>query len=81
VTVTNAGNAPVNISGIVIAGDFVQNNTCGSTLGALKTCAINVAFVPTGPGQVTGTMTITDNATNNPQVINLSGKGNNGNKH
>jgi len=81
VSVTNAGNAPVNIFGVSIAGDFVQNKTCGTILGPLQTCTINVAFAPTGPGQVTGTMTLTDNATNSPQVINMNGKGNMGKKH
>jgi hypothetical protein len=39
-----------------------------------------VSSKPTVPGQFSGSLTITDNATNSPQVVTLSGKGNNGNK-
>jgi hypothetical protein len=80
--VTNAGSAPVSISGIAITGDFAQTSSCG-TIGAHSTCSISVTFAPAGPGQTTGTMTLTGNTTNGfpTTVINLSGKGNNGNKH
>jgi hypothetical protein len=83
VTVTNFGSAPVTISGITVTGDFVvQTNTCGP-IGAHSNCSISVAFAPTGPGQMTGTMTLTGNTTNGfpTTVINLSGKGNNGKKN
>jgi Abnormal spindle-like microcephaly-assoc'd, ASPM-SPD-2-Hydin len=82
VTVTNAGSASVSISGIGITGDFAQTNSCG-TIGAHTSCSISVTFTPTGPGQTTGTMTLTGNTTNGfpTTVINLSGKGNMGKKH
>jgi len=79
--VTNAGGASVNIAGIAVAGDFAETDTCDTKLEAFQTCVVSVTFVPTGSGPTTGSLTLTDNASNSPQVINLSGKGNNGKGH
>jgi hypothetical protein len=49
-------------------------------VAANGSCAINVTFSPTGPGGASGSLTLTDNATNSPQVVSLSGKSNNGKK-
>ena len=74
-TVTNAGGTTVTISGVAVAGDFAQTNSCGTSLAARATCGINVTFKPTAIGTRSGTLTLQDNATNNPQVVNLSGTG------
>jgi predicted ATPase len=39
------------------------------------TCGISVTFKPTAMGTRSGTLTLHDNAANNPQVVNLSGTG------
>jgi hypothetical protein len=57
-----------------VTGDFVQSNSCGTSLAARDTCAISVAFRPTAIGIRTGALPLTDNATNSPQVIDFSGK-------
>jgi hypothetical protein len=74
-TVTNTGGTTVTIVGITTAGDFAQTNTCGNSLAAHATCGINITFKPTTQGTRVGTLTLDDNATNNPQIINLSGIG------
>jgi len=79
--VTNAGGTTVNIAGISVTGEFAETNTCGTGLAAQNGCGISVTFSPTGAGTRTGTLMLVDSATNSPQVINLSGKGNNGNGH
>jgi hypothetical protein len=75
VTVTNAGGTTVTIAGIATAGDFAQKNTCGTSLAAHATCNISVTFKPTARGTRNGKVTLHDNATNNPQIVNLTGTG------
>lgn len=73
VTLTNTGTGALDITGIVSSTDFLQNDTCASTLLAGKHCVMKVAFRPGGVGIKTGTLTISDNAPDSPQIVNLSG--------
>jgi len=80
VTLTNTGNATLNISSLGItganSGDYAQTNTCGSTVAANNgTCTISVTFTPTAVGTRTAAVTITDNATGSPHSITLTGTG------
>jgi subtilase family serine protease len=78
VTLTNIGNATLNISSIAVSGDFAQSivkKSCGSTVAAGASCEIKVSFTPTQTGARTGAVTITDNAPNSPQSVALSGTG------
>ena len=76
VTLKNTGNVALDINSITISGDFaIYANTCGATLDAGKTCKVKVTFTPTQPGARTGTLTFTDNASNSPQMVALSGIG------
>lgn len=75
VTLTNTGNATLNITSIAASGDFSQTNTCGTSVNAGANCSINVTFTPSVVGSRSGTITITDNAPTSPQTINLSGAG------
>ncbi len=78
VTLSNAGNAPLNISGIAANGDFAQTNNCGAILAVNAGCTITVKFTPTATGNRTGTLTVTDNAANvagSTQTVQLSGNG------
>ena len=74
VTLTNSGSALLTLS-VSITGDYSQTNTCGSSVAAGKKCTISVTFKPTATGTRAGTVTITDNASNSPQTISLSGSG------
>jgi hypothetical protein len=79
VTLTNNGQAALDITSIVLGGadassyDFA--NSCGSTLAAGANCLIHGHFAPTVDGLLTGTITITDNASGSPQTISVSGTG------
>jgi hypothetical protein len=78
VTVANTGSSTLNISSIVVSGDFApatSTKPCGSTLAAGSNCIIKVTFTPTQLGARTGNITITDNASNSPQTVPLSGTG------
>jgi len=79
VTMTNTGNAILNISSITITGadpsDFSQTNTCSSTLAAGSTCTINVSFKPTAGGQRTAGISISSDARGSVPVVTLSGTG------
>jgi hypothetical protein len=78
VTVANTGSSTLNISSIVISGDFAaatSTKPCGSTLAAGANCIIKVTFTPTQLGARTGNITITDNASDSPQKVPLSGTG------
>jgi hypothetical protein len=81
VKVANTGQgASYAISSIVVSGDFVWNKdlnfSCeGATLGLYGSCNVEVAFNPTAAGTRTGTLTITDTASNSPQTAALTGTG------
>jgi hypothetical protein len=55
--------------------EFTQTNSCGTSVAAGASCSITPAFKPTVAGLVSGTITITDSASNSPQTITLSGTG------
>lgn len=79
VTLTNNGNAPLTITGIVTgganSGDFAVSNTCTSPITAGAHCSISATFTPTGSGARTATVMISDDAASSPQVITLQGTG------
>jgi hypothetical protein len=61
---------------VTTTGDFAQTNNCGTSVpGNDTTCTINVTFTPTATGQQTGLLIVTDNASDSPQTVTLSGTG------
>jgi len=74
-TLTNTGNATLTISSISISSNFFQTDNCASSLAAGASCTINVTFQPTVSGPISGTLTITDNASPATQTVSLSGTG------
>ncbi|MGA2074821.1 MAG: choice-of-anchor D domain-containing protein [Terriglobia bacterium] len=75
ITVTNTGGAGLTISSVAATGNFAQTNNCPTSLPGGASCAISVTFTPTAPGNLYGTVVITDNAANSPQTVTLSGIG------
>jgi hypothetical protein len=81
ITLTNTGNTTLNLASIVATASggssatYAQSNTCGAALAPNASCAITVSLTPTAVGPTTGTLTLTDNAANSPQVVTLSGSG------
>ena len=75
VSLTNTGSSPLVISNVTATGDFAQVNNCPASVAAAGSCTINVTFTPTAFGNRFGSVTVTDNAGNSPQVISISGTG------
>ena len=79
VTVKNTGTAAATISSIALGGtnatSFVEIGTCGTSLAAGASCSIYVAFKPASAAALTGTLSVTDNATGSPQKVTLTGTG------
>lgn len=77
ITVTNTGNQDLHISGVVASGDgtFMQTSCNPGAYPPGASCIIGVSWAPTQAGVFTGTVSITDDATDSPQVVPLRGKG------
>lgn len=78
VTLTNSGNAPLQISSVVLGGsnlvDFsISSNNCSGTIAANASCAVSIVFSPLAVGLRTATLIFSDNAANSPQTITLNG--------
>ncbi len=72
-TVTNNSSSAISVNSIVPSTDFKETDTCDSSIAVGKTCTISVSFAPTRGGSVSGSLIITDSATNSPQIVDLSG--------
>ncbi len=75
VTLTNSGNAALNITSIQATGDYAQTNACPATLAPSFGCTVSVIFTPTASGMRSGTLSISDDAYGSPQVVSLTGTG------
>jgi hypothetical protein len=82
VTLTNTGTAPLNITGLALAGanpgDFNRGGTCSTStpIAAGASCTIEVNFAPTAIGPRSASVDITSNAAvGSPHSIALSGNG------
>ena len=79
VTMTNFLNDALSISSIgetgADASSFIFANNCGTSLAVSASCIVHGHFAPKSAGALTATITISDNATNSPQTIKLSGTG------
>jgi len=73
--ITNTGTSSLIITSIAASVNFQSSNCGSSTLTPNSSCTVSVSFTPPATGSFTGTLTITDNAFNSPQVVNLSGSG------
>ena len=77
IALTNTGNTTLHFSGITLTGsypkDWTQTNTCTAPLASQGTCNISVSFSPTDNGILSAVVSVTDDAPNSPQAINLYG--------
>src|SRR5215469_15025592 len=77
----NNGTVNVLISSITAPGQpssFSENNNCPIAPLALApsgSCTISVTFAPLATGPFSGSVSISDNTSTSPQVINLTGTG------
>ena len=78
VTLTSSGTSPVTISAASItgAGFTTVGGSFPLTLNPQQTATLQVQFLPTAAGAVTGQLTISNNSTSgSPAVVALSGTG------
>ena len=76
--VTNTGTGPLDITQINAGGDYsAPSDTCvGKAITPGDTCSINVDFTPSAGGADNDSLTLTDNAPDSPQILQLTGAGN-----
>jgi hypothetical protein len=78
VTLSNPGNAALNISSIAISGANASSftlvsNDCGNSLAAGSSCTITVGFPVIVAGTYSATLTVADNAASATQTLSLTG--------
>jgi len=74
VTLTNSGDVALTLLSTSLApGDFTAANTCGTSLAAHSTCAVQVNFIPTATGTRSAMLTVTDQFRS--QLVALTGTG------
>jgi hypothetical protein len=79
VTVTNTGTTSFTVSTVTIGGtnasDFATSaDTCtGATVTPNGTCAVSVTSTPSVLGNRSGSLIFTDNASDSPQTVSLTG--------
>ena len=76
VTVTNTGTAPLLVSSVVAAGDFVTATTClNAAIPQGATCTVDVRFAPTAAGSRSGLLTVYANIAGGQATARLTGTG------
>ena len=79
VTLTNTGSTSLSIHGIAVTGvnfgDFVETTTCGSSLPAHTSCAIQVRFLPAATGAREAFLRVRDDGGGGTQDVELRGTG------
>ena len=73
VIVTNPAAAAISISSLAISNGWTETDNCLPSIPANSSCNIHVVFAPTAGGNQTGSITLTDDAENSPQIVTLSG--------
>lgn len=73
-TLTNNQSIPLNIGSITASNDFTAGS-CPTPIAVYGTCVISVTFTPPATGNISGTLTINDDASTSPQTASLSGFG------
>ncbi len=72
-TITNNGDLPLSITSIAASANFQQSNGCQGGVAAHSVCTVSVQFAPTQSGNLTGSLTLTDQL--GVRTVALSGTG------
>jgi hypothetical protein len=75
VTLTNNQNTALAINSVTASGNYSQANNCPTSLAVGASCTLNVTFVPTVKGTVSGAITVTTDAGLAAQPVGLTGVG------
>lgn len=78
ISVKNAGTAALHVTNVTLGGananDFgFSAPSCNSALSVNSSCTIAVTFTPLAAGLRSATITLTDDAPNSPQLIDVKG--------
>ena len=73
--ISNTGTSNLIITSITTSGNFQWSNCGSAAIVPNGNCTVSVSFTPLTTGSSTGSLTITGNASNSPQVVSLSGTG------
>ena len=77
-TLENTSRIPLVVGSVALSGsnptDFAETDNCaGNTIATASSCTVNVTFTPSAAGVRTAAVSISDNANNTPQTVNLNG--------
>jgi len=77
VNFTNSGSSNITVSNVTIsgAGFTASGISIGQIITPAQVVPLNVTFAPAASGSVTGSVTVTSNASNSPVTVSLSGIG------
>jgi hypothetical protein len=78
VTVTNTGNTPVSFGTSTVSSTQFPIQSDGCSKGTIQprgSCSYTMGYAPTATGNLSGTLTIPDNAAGNPHTVALTGTG------
>jgi len=78
ITLTNSGTGTLVYTGTLTgtnASMFSKWSNCAGSLAPGAFCTVNVVFTPTATGPASAALTLTDNASDSPQSVSLSGAG------
>ncbi len=80
VVLKSTGTSPLNFNSITLGGtnaaDFTKSGCTSSSLAPGASCTLTVTFKPKAKGSRSANITISDNASNSPQKVTLTGTGN-----
>ena len=72
----NSGNTAITITSIETGSTvFTQTNDCAVSIAPTEFCTISATFTPSSLGEVSGAITITDDASGSPHNVDLFGVG------
>lgn len=79
VILTNTGDATVQVSTLQVVGeqraDFTIGSSACDTIAPGQSCTVPVTYSPSAPGLASAGLQFTDNASDSPQMVALSGAG------
>lgn len=79
ITITNGGSASVTLSSVQVIGvnatEFVETNTCGTSLLPAASCIVSVAFEPAATGNRSAYLEVDSSTADSPQYVQLAGVG------
>ncbi len=74
-TLSNAGNGDLHVSGFSVSGAFTATGDCPATLAPNASCTVQITFSPDAVGNYSGVLRLNSDAPGAPAAVTLSGAG------